>query len=106
MLNAVLTVRAGAPASHAGKGWEQFTEAALKAVNALPRPVVFVLWGSHAQKKAAVVDSKKHVIIKGVHPSPMSAANGFFGSKPFSQVNAALEKAGQPPINWQLPAGV
>jgi uracil-DNA glycosylase len=103
MLNSVLTVRAGAPASHAGKGWEKFTDAALAAVNALPRRVIFLLWGSHAQKKAAVVDRSRHTIIKGVHPSPMSAANGFFGSKPFSQVNAELLRQGEPPINWELP---
>jgi uracil-DNA glycosylase len=103
MLNSVLTVRAGAPASHAGKGWEKFTDAALAAVNALPRRVIFLLWGSHAQKKAAVVDRSRHTIIKGVHPSPMSAANGFFGSKPFSQVNAELARQGEPPINWELP---
>jgi len=106
MLNNVLTVRSGAPASHAGKGWEKFTEAAIRAVNALPHPVVFLLWGSHAQKKAMIVNAQKHIIIKGVHPSPMSAANGFFGSKPFSKVNEALKANGQLPIDWQLPASV
>ena len=104
MLNAVLTVRAGVPNSHKGKGWETFTDAAIAAVNALPRKVVFVLWGSHAQKKAARVDAAKHTIIKGVHPSPMSAEGGFFGSKPFGKVNAALEANGETPINWHLPA--
>jgi uracil-DNA glycosylase len=106
MLNAVMTVRAGSPNSHKGKGWEQFTDAALQAVNALPHKVVFLLWGSFAQKKAALIDTKKHTIIKGVHPSPMSAENGFFGSKPFSKVNAALEASGQKPIDWKLPEAV
>ena len=106
MLNAVLTVRAGAPNSHKGRGWETFTDAVIAAVNALPHRVVFLLWGSFAQKKAASVDAKKHTIIKGVHPSPMSAENGFFGSKPFGKVNAALEASGQAPIDWRLPATV
>ena len=101
MLNTVLTVRSGAPASHKGRGWETFTNAALSAVNALPGPIVFVLWGSHAQQKASIVDVRKHVIIRSVHPSPMSVHNGFFGSKPFSKVNAALEKAGLPSIDWR-----
>lgn len=103
MLNTVLTVRSGAPNSHKGKGWETFTDAALTAVNQLPRPVVFLLWGSHAKQKAKLIDQKKHVVITGVHPSPMSADNGFFGSKPFSKVNDALEEAGQTPIDWKLP---
>ena len=106
MLNAVLTVRAGAPNSHKGRGWETFTDAVIAAVNALPHRVVFLLWGSFAQKKAAGVDAKKHTIIKGVHPSPMSAENGFFGSKPFGKVNAALEASGQAPIDWRMPATV
>jgi uracil-DNA glycosylase len=106
LLNAVLTVRAGAPNSHKGKGWEAFTDAAIAAVNALPHRVVFLLWGSFAQKKAAGVDAKRHAVIKGVHPSPLSAENGFFGSRPFSKVNAALEASGQVPIDWSLPAEV
>jgi uracil-DNA glycosylase len=106
LLNTVLTVRAGAPNSHKGKGWETFTDAAIRAVDALTRPVVFLLWGSHAKSKAALVDKSKHAVITGVHPSPMSAANGFFGSKPFSKVNAALAAGGQPPIDWKLPATV
>jgi uracil-DNA glycosylase len=106
MLNAVMTVRAGSPNSHKGQGWEPFTDAALAAVNALPHHVVFLLWGSFAQKKAALVDAKRHTVIKGVHPSPMSADNGFFGSKPFSKVNQALEQHKQPPIDWRLPEGV
>jgi len=103
MLNAVMTVRAGSPNSHKGQGWELFTDAALAAVNRLPHSVVFLLWGSFAQKKAALVDASRHTIIKGVHPSPLSAENGFFGSRPFSKVNAALEKHGQSPIDWRLP---
>ena len=106
MLNAVLTVRAGVPNSHKGKGWEKFTDAAIAAVNALPHKVVFLLWGSFAQKKAAGVDASRHTVIRGVHPSPLSADNGFFGSKPFGKVNAALEASGQAPIDWRLPAAV
>jgi len=104
MLNTVLTVRAGQPNSHKGHGWEVFTDAALKAVNDRPHPVVFLLWGSQAKQKAKLIDSTRHTIITGVHPSPMSADQGFFGSKPFSKVNAALEAAGQSPIDWELPA--
>ena len=103
MLNACLTVRSGQSNSHAGKGWEAFTDAAIQAVNALPRPVVFLLWGSYAQKKEKLIDSNRHIIIKGVHPSPLSADKGFFGSRPFSKINAALVAAGRPPIDWQLP---
>ncbi|HET6573048.1 MAG TPA: uracil-DNA glycosylase [Fimbriiglobus sp.] len=104
LLNTVLTVRAGKPASHAKKGWETFTDAALQAVNELPRPVVFVLWGAHAQKKAGLIDTKRHVILASAHPSPLSASNGFFGSKPFSKANDALAAAGEPTIDWRLPA--
>lgn len=106
MLNACLTVRANVPNSHAGKGWEKFTDAAIRAVNALPRPVVFLLWGGYAQKKEKLIDAAKHTVIKGVHPSPLSANNGFFGSKPFSAINAALTASGQKPIDWQLPKEV
>ncbi|OWK36356.1 uracil-DNA glycosylase [Fimbriiglobus ruber] len=106
LLNTVLTVRAGKPASHANKGWETFTHAALRAVDMLPRKVVFVLWGSHAQKKTAIIDTSRHTIITSAHPSPLSASNGFFGSKPFSKVNAALEGAGEPTIDWKLPEKV
>jgi uracil-DNA glycosylase len=106
MLNACLTVRAEKPNSHAGKGWEKFTDAALTAVNAQKRPIVFLLWGAYAQKKIPLIDVDRHVIIKSAHPSPLSAANGFFGSKPFSKVNAALEAAGEKPINWKVPEKV
>lgn len=103
MLNACLTVRAETPNSHAGKGWEKFTDAALKAVNDQSRPIVFLLWGAFAQKKIPLIDTARHVIVKSAHPSPLSAANGFFGSKPFSKINAALEQAGEKPIDWKLP---
>ena len=106
MLNACLTVRADAPNSHAGKGWEKFTDAAILAVNALPRPAVFLLWGAYAQKKIKLIDESRHIIIKSAHPSPLSAANGFFGSKPFSKINAALKKLGETPIDWKLPEQV
>jgi uracil-DNA glycosylase len=104
MLNAVLTVRANEPNSHARKGWETFTDAAIRAVNDRPGRAVFLLWGSYAQKKEKLIDAGRHTVIKGVHPSPLSAANGFFGSRPFSAVNAALEATGTTPIDWQLPA--
>ncbi|WP_439627758.1 uracil-DNA glycosylase [Gemmata sp.] len=106
MLNACLTVRADAPNSHAGKGWEKFTDAAIRAVSDRKQPVVFLLWGAYAQKKIKLIDESRHVVLKSAHPSPLSAANGFFGSKPFSKINAALENLGEPPINWQLPEAV
>ncbi len=104
LLNAVLTVRSGKPASHASKGWETFTDAALAAVNAGPSPVVFVLWGAYAQKKAGLIDATRHAVLKSAHPSPLSAHTGFFGSKPFSKINEALTGFGRPPIDWTLPA--
>jgi uracil-DNA glycosylase len=104
LLNAVLTVRAGEPNSHRGKGWERFTDAAIEAVNDKSGPVVFVLWGGPAQKKLALIDAKRHTVLKAPHPSPLSAKTGFFGSRPFSKVNAALEAAGHDPIDWCLPA--
>jgi uracil-DNA glycosylase len=102
-LNAVLTVRAGEPNSHANCGWEKFTDAAFHAVGTRDKPAVFVLWGACAQKKLPLVDRKKHVVVTSVHPSPLSAKNGFFGSKPFSKTNAALESFGVKPIDWKLP---
>lgn len=108
LLNAVLTVRMGAAASHQGRGWEKFTDAVIRLVNAQDQPTVFMLWGSHAQKKAAFVDSVdrggRHLVLKSVHPSPLSAYGGFFGSRPFSQANAFLETHGRTPIDWALPA--
>lgn len=103
LLNSVLTVEASQAASHAGKGWEKFTDAVIREVNALPHPVVFILWGNYAQKKAAFVDATKHHIIKSAHPSPLSAHNGFFGSRPFSQTNDFLIAQGKQTVNWKLP---
>jgi len=103
LLNAVLTVRAGAANSHKNKGWETFTDAALRALNARPEPVVFVLWGNYARKKRALIEAGRHTVIESAHPSPLSARNGFFGSKPFSKINAALRKNGREAIDWQLP---
>jgi len=103
MLNAVLTVRAHEPNSHKNKGWEKFTDAIIQAVGAKDSPVVFLLWGGYAQKKVKLIDVDRHVILRAAHPSPLSADNGFFGSKPFSKTNAALRKAGKPEIDWQIP---
>jgi len=104
LLNSVLTVEAGRAASHQGKGWEQFTDAIIRLLNQQPRPIVFILWGSYAQKKGAMVDRSRHLVIASAHPSPLSAHNGFLGSKPFSQTNEFLRKNGEPEINWELPA--
>lgn len=103
LLNAVLTVRAGEPNSHKGKGWEIFTDTIISRVNEKEDMVVFVLWGAYAQKKMALIDTNKHTIIKSAHPSPLSARNGFFGSRPFSAINKALRKTGKAEIDWQLP---
>jgi uracil-DNA glycosylase len=103
LLNAVLTVRAHQANSHQGKGWEQFTDAVLHAVNARPERVIFLLWGSYAQRKAEWIDTGRHLVLKAPHPSPLSASRGFFGCQHFSKTNAALAAAGQPPIDWQLP---
>ena len=102
MLNTVLTVRAHEANSHKKKGWEQFTDAIIKAVNEKPTPVVFVLWGKPAQKKAKLVTQAHHVIIESPHPSPLSARRGFFDSQPYSRINAALRAAGHAEIDWQL----
>ena len=104
LLNATLTVRAGQAASHHGKGWEQFTDEVIRAVSAKPERVVFVLWGANARRKRTLVDTARHVVIESAHPSPLSAHNGFFGSRPFSRANAALVAAGRTPIDWSLPA--
>jgi uracil-DNA glycosylase len=103
LLNAVLTVRDGEPNSHKGQGWEKFTDAVIRAVNQQPHRVVFVLWGAYAGRKAEMIDRDRHVIVQSAHPSPLSAKRGFFGSRPFSQVNAALEQSGQAPVDWCLP---
>jgi len=105
LLNTVLTVRAHEPASHKDRGWEKFTDAVIKDVSAREKPVVFVLWGAHAKKKAKLIDASRHAIVQGAHPSPLSAKL-FFGSKPFSAVNEALAGFGQEPIDWQLPETV
>lgn len=105
LLNAVLTVRQAEPNSHANKGWEQITDAVIRAVNAKETRVVFVLWGAYARKKARLITGKQHVIIESAHPSPLSVTK-FMGTKPFSRVNAALEEAEETPINWQLPLEV
>ncbi|MGQ0601561.1 MAG: uracil-DNA glycosylase [Anaerolineales bacterium] len=103
MLNAVLTVRAYQPNSHKGHGWEKFTDAMINAVNDKPDPVVFVLWGNYARKKVKLIDTNRHITIESTHPSPLSAHSGFFGSRPFSKINAALQQAGKPKINWHIP---
>lgn len=103
LLNAVLTVRAQQANSHQGKGWEQFTDEVIRRVDAKPETVVFILWGSYARKKKALVTGPQHVVIESAHPSPLSAHNGFFGSRPFSRANAALVAAGREPIDWRIP---
>ncbi len=103
LLNTTLTVRAGQAASHQGQGWETFTDAVIRAVDAKPEPVVFILWGAAARKKAALVDTTRHTVITSAHPSPLSAHNGFFGSRPFSRANAALVAAGREPVDWRIP---
>jgi uracil-DNA glycosylase len=102
LLNSVLTVEAGLAASHQGKGWERFTDAVIRLVNDQLRPVVFILWGAHAQRKAAFVNRNRHLVLTSAHPSPLSAHNGFFGSKPFSKANEFLIAHGQNPIDWDL----
>ena len=102
LLNTTLTVRAGQAASHAGKGWDKFTDEVIRTVGSKDDHVVFILWGSHARKKRALMDGGRHTIIESAHPSPLSAHNGFFGSKPFSRANAALVAAGREPIDWRL----
>jgi uracil-DNA glycosylase len=104
LLNTTLTVRAHEAASHQKKGWETFTDEVIRAVSAKPEPVVFILWGASARKKRALIDASRHTIIESAHPSPLSAHNGFFGSKPFSKTNEALVANGLSPIDWQLPA--
>ena len=102
MLNTVLTVRAHQANSHRGIGWEQFTDAVIRAVDAQDRPIVFLLWGRPAQMKKSMLHNPKHLILEAPHPSPLSAYRGFFGCKHFSQANAFLEKNGLAPIDWQI----
>ena len=103
MLNTVLTVRARSIGSHRGRGWETFTDAVIEKVNAKKETVVFLLWGRDAQSKAERIDESRHVILRAAHPSPLSARQGFFGKRPFSNVNRVLRDAGQPEIDWQIP---
>jgi len=102
LLNTILTVREAAPKSHAGRGWETFTDAIISAVAAKSERVVFLLWGGPAKKKRSLVRGEPHVVLESAHPSPLSARNGFFGSRPFSRTNDALQEAGRPPIDWSL----
>lgn len=102
LLNSVLTVEMGQAASHQGKGWEGFTDAIIRLVNERPDPVVFLLWGAYAQRKAGFVDASRHLVLKAAHPSPLSAHNGFLGCRHFSQANAFLEAKGQKPIEWRI----
>ena len=102
LLNTVLTVQAHVAFSHKGKGWEQFTDAAIRSLNEVDRPIVFLLWGRPAQEKKALLNNPKHLIIESAHPSPLSASRGFFGSRPFSKCNRFLEENGIAPIDWQI----
>ncbi|MBY8882331.1 uracil-DNA glycosylase [Actinacidiphila acidipaludis] len=101
LLNAVLTVREGEANSHKGKGWEKFTDAVIRAVSGRPDPAVFVLWGNYAKKKLPLIDTERHIVIQGAHPSPLSAKL-FLGSRPFSQINAAVETQGHQAIDWRI----
>lgn len=102
LLNTVLTVQAHMPFSHRGKGWEEFTDAAIRVLNEQNRPIVFILWGKPAQAKKKMLNNSNHLIIEGPHPSPLSAYRGFFGSKPFSKTNEFLLSHGEAPIDWQI----
>lgn len=100
LLNSILTVQEGQPMSHSKRGWEQFTDAVIETINREKQGVIFVLWGSPAQAKAARVDVNRHIILKAPHPSPLSAHRGFFGSKPFSKINTVLQQQGKAPVDW------
>ena len=102
LLNSVLTVRTHQAFSHAGFGWQTFTDAAIRAVNEQDRPIAFILWGRSAQDKSSMLNNPKHLVLKSPHPSPLSAYRGFFGSRPFSKVNHFLEENGVEPIDWQI----
>jgi uracil-DNA glycosylase len=103
LLNAVLTVSPGKPASHAGKGWEPFTDGAIRELSERREGIVFLLWGRYAQQKGAVVDATRHHVLTAAHPSPYSASNGFFGCRHFSRANALLTSDGGGPLDWALP---
>lgn len=102
LLNAVLTVRAHAAASHQNKGWEEFTDAVIRAVNEVDRPIVFLLWGGFARSKRSMLTNPNHLVLEAPHPSPLSAYRGFFGCKHFSRANAFLEKHGVKPVDWTI----
>lgn len=102
LLNAVLSVRAGSPTSHANKGWEQFTDRVIKEISDRRAGVIFLLWGKYAQKKGEIIDRKKHFVLEAPHPSPYSAHSGFFGCKHFSKTNEILTSQGKEPIDWQI----
>jgi uracil-DNA glycosylase len=104
LLNSVLTVEQGQPASHQGRGWERFTDAVIRLVDARADPVAFLLWGSYAQRKAQFVETGRHLVLRAPHPSPLSAHGGFFGCRHFSRANAFLETKGRGAIDWRLPA--
>ena len=102
MLNTVLTVRAHQANSHRGIGWEEFTDAAIKVLDEQDRPIVFILWGTPAQRKKTMLHNPRHLVLEAPHPSPLSAYRGFFGSRPFSKTNAFLEENGVEPVDWQM----
>ncbi len=102
LLNSVLTVEKSKPASHQKRGWEEFTDDIIQELSEKREGLVFILWGAYAQKKGAIIDASKHLILQSPHPSPFSARHGFFGCKHFSKTNAYLESIGKTPINWQL----
>ncbi|WP_125573316.1 uracil-DNA glycosylase [Levilactobacillus huananensis] len=106
LLNSVLTVRYGQAFSHKGHGWERLTDVAIAKLSARKEPVVFILWGNAARSKIKLIDTKTNIVLQSPHPSPLSANRGFFGSKPFSKTNIALQSLGEAPIDWQLPAEV
>ncbi|NOQ77771.1 MAG: uracil-DNA glycosylase [Gammaproteobacteria bacterium] len=101
LLNSVLTVASGQANSHQGQGWEEFTDAVINELNQQTRPIAFVLWGAYAQKKGAIINTERHFVLRSPHPSPLSAYRGFFGSKPFSQINHFLKQQNQPEIDWR-----
>ena len=103
LLNATLTVVAGQAGSHQRQGWESFTDKVIEVLNEQRQHLVFILWGSYAQKKGSIIDESRHCVIRSPHPSPLSAHRGFFGSKPFSRTNAYLQSQGMEPIHWRLP---
>jgi uracil-DNA glycosylase len=103
LLNSTLTVREGEAASHHGRGWETFTDEVISAVSTKPSRVVFLLWGAASRGKKSLIDTDRHTVIESAHPSPLSARNGFFGSRPFSRANQALRESDQEPIDWAIP---